>query len=101
LLYSHLSAYVLAPVFERLLRRGRMAQFIRRVERDVLPVLHISDVRWRVLDVFDAITPAIATTHDWPELKSWFESAGCDVIAQTAWCQTSAVATVSGHAPRA
>lgn len=96
LAYSQLSAYVLAPLFARLARIGGIAPHIRNVEREFLPVLHIPDARWRLLDIFDAITPQIASTHDWNELHAWFRDSGCEAITQTPWCQTSAVAHASG-----
>ncbi len=52
----------------------------------------LPDLRWRILDVFDAITPHFASTHTGEEVKGWFAAAGCGDIRQTVWCATSFVA---------
>jgi SAM-dependent methyltransferase len=92
--YAHLAAYVLAPV----LGRARVVPGVRTVvdhlATDWLPFLEIPDPRWRVLDMFDAVSPSIATTHDPDELEAWFAAAGCTDLRWTPWCSTSAVAAV-------
>ncbi len=54
-----------------------------------LPVLAIPDRRWRVLDLFDAITPEHASTHAAEEVAEWMQNAGLSDVAQTPWCATS------------
>jgi hypothetical protein len=71
-----------------------MRHVVDRIATEWLPFLELPDSRWRVLDVFDAISPSIATTHDPDELEAWFVAAGCTDLRWTSWCSTSAVATV-------
>ena len=88
LAYAWLAAYVLAPLFRRL-KRTPLARLARWLERNWVVALWLKDPRWRVLDVFDAITPAIASTHTPTEVARWFERAGCGAVRQTPWCATS------------
>ena len=89
--YAYLAAYGLAPLIARGRRLPKLAPLLRHVEREVLPLLFLPDVRWRVLDLFDAITPAIATTHTEDEVRLWMSAAGCEGLRTTAWCLTSLV----------
>ena len=91
LAYSYLSAYLLTPLMMKGQRIGRLADLLGRVERNWLVTLNLPDARWRVLDIFDAITPAIATAHTNDEVRGWFESTQARNIRTTAWCDTSLV----------
>lgn len=91
LAYSYLAAYGIAPAF-RLLKQLGCRRLIDHLERNWVVSLGLKDPRWRVLDVFDAITPQIATTHAEQELAEWLESAGCGSVRRTNWCETSATA---------
>jgi SAM-dependent methyltransferase len=94
--YSHFSAYVLSPFF----RAGRKVPGLRGLcgwlERNWLVVVPLPDRRWSVLDTFDAITPAMASTHTREEVESWMKAAGCLHIRHTDWGSTS----VRGVRPR-
>jgi hypothetical protein len=68
-----------------------LRQLSSLVERNWLATLYIPDARWRVLDTFDAITPAIATTHTGAEVRDWLLRSGCGAIRTTAWGATSSV----------
>ena len=68
-----------------------LARVARHVERNWLVTLRLPDIRWSVLDIFDAITPSIATTHMEDEVRSWLEQAGCTQIRTTAWGSTSLI----------
>jgi SAM-dependent methyltransferase len=92
--YAYLAAYVFAPVFGRARVIPGMRRVVDQLAKEWLPFLELPDPRWRVLDVFDAISPSIATTHDPDELEAWFVAAGCVDLRWTPWCPTSAVATV-------
>jgi SAM-dependent methyltransferase len=92
--YAQLAAYVLAPVLGRARVVPGMRPIVARLVTEWLPFLEIPDPRWRVLDVFDAISPSIATTHDPDELQAWFVKAGCADLRWTPWCATSAVAAI-------
>jgi SAM-dependent methyltransferase len=91
LVYSYLSAYVIAPVFQALKHVG-LRRLVEHAERNWVVSLWLNDAQWRVLDTFDAITPWIATTHTEDEVAEWFAAAGCERVRSTAWCETSAVA---------
>jgi SAM-dependent methyltransferase len=92
LAYAWVAAHVLAPLF-RQLKRTPLKRLAWHVERNWLVCLWLKDRRWRVLDVFDAITPAIASTHSSAEVAHWLERAGCAHVRQTPWCATSFTAT--------
>lgn len=65
---------------------GKIAYLI---EKFLIVNLNIPDIRWRILDTFDAITPYRATAHTPEEVKQWFLSAGIRRIQQADWCNTS------------
>ena len=94
LAYAYTSAFLLAPCLEKMKGWSRLARLIEHIERHYVVALHLPDVRWRVLDTFDAITPRIATTHTFQEVSDWMERAGCVSVRQTAWCDTSVTARV-------
>jgi SAM-dependent methyltransferase len=91
LAYSYFAAYILAPLMREVKQLG-LRETVRWIERNALVSLWLKDVRWRLLDTFDAITPAIATTHTTAEVRGWFERAGCGNVETTAWCPTSLTA---------
>jgi SAM-dependent methyltransferase len=88
LAYSYFAAHVLAPLLRTAKQHGlrRLANFI---EQNVLVSLWLKDVNWRLLDTFDAITPAIASTHTTAEVARWFKDAGLVDSRVTPWCPTS------------
>jgi SAM-dependent methyltransferase len=89
LAYSQFAARVLAPLFRRL-KKTSLRRAVNYIERNWLVSLWLKDVRWRVLDTFDAITPKIASTHTEAEMAEWFEAAGCGGVHRTDWCPTAA-----------
>lgn len=91
LLYAMLAAYFLAPVASRLRRLRGAGRALDYVQRNWLAWVELPDRRWRLLDVFDALTPEIATTHTRDDVARWFEAAGCAGVRVTPWCRTSAV----------
>jgi SAM-dependent methyltransferase len=86
--YAHLAAYVIAPLLRSLKQMG-LRKPMNYVERHLLVSLYLKDVRWRVLDTFDAITPQIASTHTTEEVAGWLEQARCRDVRVTPWCPTS------------
>jgi SAM-dependent methyltransferase len=88
LAYAYLAAYGFAPVLQQLKKVG-LLKLVQSIERNALVCLRLKDARWRVLDVFDAITPLIASTHSPEEVHGWLERAGCGEIHSTYWCPTS------------
>jgi hypothetical protein len=68
-----------------------MGRLVKKLEGEILPLLDLPDARWRVLDLYDAITPAIATTHTEEAVRGWMTTAGCEELRTTDWCQTSLV----------
>jgi SAM-dependent methyltransferase len=91
LAYAYLSAYFLAPLLRRASRNSVLRPFIEYLERNWIVSLHLPDVRWRVLDTFDAITPAISSTHTGNEVRTWMRDSGCASVRTTGWCETSVV----------
>ena len=88
LAYAYFSAYLLSPI----IRGGRIpiwGRLIRYLRANWIVTMLIPDVRWRILDTFDAITPAYVSTHTEEEVRSWMTSAGCVQIETTAWCPTA------------
>jgi SAM-dependent methyltransferase len=81
--YAHFSAYALTPLFAKTRRLAGFSRVMDYLERNWVVVLDLPDVRWRVLDIFDAITPSIATTHTGGEVKEWLTKAGCINIRTT------------------
>jgi hypothetical protein len=59
------------------------------IERNWLVSLYLKDARWRLLDTFDAITPAIASTHTTEEVSQWLLHSHCRDVHVTPWCSTS------------
>jgi SAM-dependent methyltransferase len=93
LAYAYFAAYFLAPLLIEARRRG-LKDVADYLEQNWLVTLRLKDPRWRVLDVFDAITPEIATTHTRDEVAEWMHAAGIAGVRRTAWCETSAVGHV-------
>ena len=89
LAYAYLSAYLLAPIMAKGKWIPGFDHLLRYVERNWIVSLYLPDVRWRLLDNFDAITPAIATTHSGDEARGWMEKAGCTRVRTTRWSETS------------
>jgi SAM-dependent methyltransferase len=87
--YSRVSAYLLAPLCGLGWRLPGIRRLVEWIERDWLVVVHLPDARWRFLDVFDAITPSLASTHTEEEVREWFSAAGCAELKRMDWCETS------------
>lgn len=94
--YSYLSAYLLYHGFSLLRRMPRVWRLVPYLERNVLVNVDIPDPKWRVLDVFDAITPFYASTHTPEEVAAWFDKAGCRDLTQRPWGTTSFVGVKRG-----
>jgi len=86
--YARLAAYGIAPILQQIKQFGWW-KTVQYIERELLVCVRLKDPRWRVLDIFDAITPAIATTHTPDEVHDWLAGAGCNDIRTTYWCPTS------------
>jgi SAM-dependent methyltransferase len=88
LAYSYFAAFALARLI-RFAKQNGLRKAATWIERNLLVSLWLKDARWRLLDTFDAITPAIASTHTEEEVRGWFERANCSGAMRTAWCPTS------------
>lgn len=91
LLYSYFSAYVLAFLFQKGKSHWRFKRPVQYLEEQWLPCLYIPDARWRILDVFDGITPFIASAHSPEDVQEWCIIAGCSNYKFTGWGDTSIV----------
>jgi SAM-dependent methyltransferase len=85
LFYSYLSAFLLVPGFRLGKKFWGLRSCLNWIERQCLVNLHLRDVRWRVLDTFDAITPTLASTHTDEEVRGWMEQAGCSSVQSSNW----------------
>ena len=65
--------------------------------RMLFPMARLPDVRWRVLDTFDAVSPAYQSTHESHEVFRWFKDAGLSEIEPSDWGFTA----YHGRAPEA
>jgi len=86
LIYSHVSArtlYYIMPAINKIPKLGH--RIVRILETNVLVVNKLPDLKWRILDTFDAITPHYASTHTGEEVESWFKEIGCENIHKTNW----------------
>jgi len=90
--YAWFSARLLAPAMWLPARIPVVKGVARLLRKKAFPWLELPDASWRQLDMYDAITPTIATTHDAGELRRWFDAAGCRDLEPTPWGATSAVA---------
>jgi SAM-dependent methyltransferase len=86
--YARLAAYGIAPILQQI-KKFEWWKTVQYIERHLLVCVRLKDPRWRVLDIFDAITPTIATTHTPDEVRDWLVQAGCNDIRTTYWCPTS------------
>jgi SAM-dependent methyltransferase len=88
--YAHFSAYILYYFFTTIRKipyKGvRLSIFFQKY---FFVYLFLPDAKWRVLDVFDAITPMFASTHTADEVEGWFKKAKASNIKKTRWCDTS------------
>lgn len=86
LIYSHISArtlYHIMPIIKKIPVLGH--RIVRISENNFLVVNKQPDLKWRILDTFDAITPEYASTHTGEEVESWFKNAKCLDIHLTKW----------------
>ena len=90
--YAWFSARLLAPAMWAPERIPLVKSLARLVRKKAFPWLTLPSAAWRELDMYDAITPAIATTHGSAELAAWFAAAGCKDLQPTPWGAASAVA---------
>jgi len=96
LAYSYFSAYFLYHVFSRLRKTPRGGRLVAYLEKHLLVNVSIPDPKWRVLDVFDAITPFFASTHTSEEVKAWFGKANCHTLSPRPWGPTVFVGIKGG-----
>jgi len=89
LIYSYFSAYFLYYLSLFMKKRLHLKRLTTFLEKHIFVNTNIPDVRWRVLDTFDAITPRYASTHTREEVEGWFRKSGCRNIKQIGWCPTS------------
>lgn len=89
--YAYLSAYLLSPVLGKSKAVPGLKNLVDYLERNWIVSLPLADMNWRLLDIFDAITPEIATTHTAFEMKAWFSAAGCRDVRAMDWGSTAFV----------
>jgi SAM-dependent methyltransferase len=57
--------------------------------RLVFPMTRIPDLKWRILDTFDSVSPSYQSAHESFEVFSWFKNAGLINIEPSDWGFTS------------
>jgi SAM-dependent methyltransferase len=88
--YAYLSAYLIYPLLIKLRKLGLIGKAIAFLfQKYIFPCPLLPDVKWRLLDCFDAITPRFASTHTPDEVHAWFERCGYVDIMQMKFCSTS------------
>ena len=86
LIYSHISARFFHPMILAIGKIPLIGIRIKQIiERNFLVINYLPNLKWRILDTFDAITPKYASTHSSKEVKSWFEDEKCKNITMTEW----------------
>tara|TARA_B110000285_G_scaffold85951_1_gene98610 strand:- start:933 stop:1184 length:252 start_codon:yes stop_codon:yes gene_type:complete len=71
------------PIINKIPKIGY--RIVRIVENNIFVVNKHPDLKWRILDTFDAITPHYASTHNAEEVESWFKAIKCENIQKTNW----------------
>jgi hypothetical protein len=92
--YAQFAAHILTPLHNHLIKLRGMWRVLRFMQCQLMPYLTLPDTRWNELDIFDVLTPSIATTHSPSEVYGWLEEAHCHRIRVTDWCPTSFVGYV-------
>lgn len=88
--YSFFSGYVLyyfRSFFSKIPIFGKYVNYI--FERYLFVIVNYRDIKWRILDVYDAITPRYASTHTESEIENWFRNQSFQKIKKTSWCDTT------------
>jgi len=89
LAYAYFSAYFIYHGLSLMRRIPKVRRLVPFLEKYVLVNVNLPDARWRLLDVFDAITPFHASTHTAEEVRSWFSRANCHHLSPMPWGRTS------------
>jgi SAM-dependent methyltransferase len=97
LFYSYIAAYFLYYLFYFPVRIPIVRSFVVLINAFLLPMVYIPDVNWRILDIFDGITPKYASTHSAAEVLGWLTNQKCKDIRQSYWGATSFVAKKSNY----
>ncbi len=87
--YAYFSAHFIYHGLSLMRRIPKVRRLVPFLEKHVLVSVDLPDARWRLLDVFDAITPFHASTHTGEEVKSWFSKAKCHHLSPRPWGATS------------
>lgn len=89
LAYAYIGGYLIYPL--------SFIPGVGHLLRLIYPTVRLPDIRWRILDTFDSVTPCYQSRHNPYELYQWFRSAGFIDIQPCDWGITS----VFGKAPDA
>ena len=89
--YAYFSAHFIYHGLSLMRQIPKVRRLVPLLERYVLVTLDLPDARWRLLDVFDAITPFYASTHTGEEVRSWFSRSNCLHLNAQPWGATTFV----------
>lgn len=82
--YAWLSASVFYPLFWLINKVPGVGRWLAGFWAYFFVVIIVApDLRWRVLDTFDAITPRYASTHTPEEVEFWLRAFGCEPVRPT------------------
>lgn len=95
--YAYFSAHFIYHGLSLMQQIPKVRQLVPFLEKYVLVNVNLPDAKWRLLDVFDAITPFHASTHTGEEMRSWFSKSNCHHLTPRPWGTTAFVA-VKGDA---
>lgn len=85
MVYAWLSASVFYPLFWLIIKVPGVGRWLAGFWAYFFVVVIVApDMRWRVLDTFDAITPRYASTHTPEEVEFWMRGFGCESVRPTA-----------------
>jgi SAM-dependent methyltransferase len=91
LAYAYFSAHFIYHALSLMQRIPKVRRLVPFLEKYVLVNVNLPDARWRLLDVFDAITPFHASTHTGEEMRSWFSRSHCHNLTPKPWGLTAFV----------
>lgn len=89
LLYAYFCAYIVYPV--------SFVPLIGHILRAAFPMVRLPDLRWRILDTFDSVTPSHQSRHTPYELFCWYSKSGMVNVQPADW----GVASMYGELPAA
>lgn len=83
--YGLVASKILYPVFGLLIQDPRRADQIVKLQRALFPSFNDKSAVWRAAVLYDAITPAFASTHSAEEVAGWIREGGAASMERRPW----------------